>query len=89
MFPSFFCSMEMVLYVCGVNVCEMKKEPQCSTCQNCLVVYKHPMNRGVFQGKITESHGFVCVAGEIYEGRGAMYMDNDKSVCELHEERKK
>ena len=85
MFPSFFCSVKQVLYVCGVNVFEMDKEPKCSNCKNCLVVYKHPLNKGEFKGSITDAHGFVCVAGEVFEGKGAMYMDSDNWLCELHE----
>ena len=62
-----------------------EKEQTCATCKSLIPLHKHPMNKRFGKGKLSDTFGFVCMAGEITEGRFGIYFDTDDGICECYE----
>ena len=59
-----------------------------SCCCNCayqLKLFKHPFNRIIGQGNISEQMGYVCTAFDDIDSEGAsIFFENKHGMCELH-----
>ena len=50
-----------------------------------IEVGKHPWNKGVFKGSVSDRLGWVCTA-LIEDGSKAMFLDRSNCICEMYTE---
>ena len=63
----------------------MKKEESCANCKYLLELMKHPWNKTIGKGRISEKLGYVCTVPLAIAEGFAVFFDEDFGGCELHE----
>ena len=60
----------------------------CCNCKNQVVIGKHPWNKGVGKGRVTDIMGYGCAVAyiELQEVKPPIiFMDRRDGMCEMHE----
>lgn len=59
----------------------------CSNCKYLVQIMKHPWNKGVSKGDITEPMGWGCSPPEFSENniQKIVFFDSIQIMCEMHE----
>ena len=54
----------------------------CCNCRNQVVLHKHPLNKDIGKGEISEVMGYVCIIPMIGQRQGTFF-DGKHGMCEM------
>ena len=65
-----------------------KHDKCCCTCEHQMMLMKHPFNKGVGKGSITEIFGWVCKLPSLFGKDQGVFFSKKHGLCDGWEKKK-
>lgn len=59
----------------------------CCTCRHQIPINKHPINKDLGRGRISERMGYACMVPKAIESNFITFFDGEHGMCELWEQK--